>query len=125
MVPPRAIFDLIYDLVAQVPVGAVATYGQISRYVAGSTPRIVGFAMAGVKPGSAIPWQRVINSRGEISPHGGGEGSGRQREILEAEGLKFDARGRIDLKRFGWSGPDDDWLKRHDISVEYLMGKDR
>lgn len=125
MVPPRAIFDLIYDLVILVPAGNVATYGQISRYVAGSTPRIVGFAMAGVKPGLGVPWQRVINARGEISPHGGAGGSGLQREILEAEGIAFDARGRIDLKRFGWAGPDDDWLKRHDIDVEHLMGKDR
>lgn len=98
-------FEAIYDLVRQIPRGKVATYGQISHYVGGSTPRIVGYAMAGVKPGPDIPWQRVINARGEISPHRGGEGSGRQREILEDEGIEFDLKDRIDLKEFGWRGP--------------------
>jgi methylated-DNA-protein-cysteine methyltransferase-like protein len=98
-------FAAIYDLVRRIPPGKVATYGQISHYVAGSTPRIVGFALAGVKPGSDIPWQRVINARGEISPHRGGEGSSRQRDILEDEGIEFDRKGRIDLNEFGWRGP--------------------
>jgi methylated-DNA-protein-cysteine methyltransferase-like protein len=46
-----------------------------------------------------VPWQRVINSQGEISPRPGAE---RQRELLEQEGVVFNERGRVDLKRFGW-----------------------
>jgi methylated-DNA-protein-cysteine methyltransferase-like protein len=107
----RNLFAEICDVVRQIPLGKVATYGQISHYVAGSTPRIVGFALAGLgrgpglKRGSPVPWQRVINAKGEISPHAGGEGSGRQREILTEEGIEFDLKGRIDLGQFGWKGP--------------------
>jgi methylated-DNA-protein-cysteine methyltransferase-like protein len=46
-----------------------------------------------------VPWQRVINSKGEISPRPGAE---EQRHLLEAEGVEFDPRGRVDLGHFGW-----------------------
>jgi methylated-DNA-protein-cysteine methyltransferase-like protein len=49
-------------------------------------------------PGVEVPWQRIINARGEISTHGN-----RQRELLEAEGVQFDSFGRIDLQQYGWS----------------------
>ena len=60
-------------------------------------PRWVGSAMA--KCPEDVPWQRVINSKGEISPRPGAE---EQRQLLEEEGVRFDERGRIDLKIFGW-----------------------
>jgi methylated-DNA-protein-cysteine methyltransferase-like protein len=60
-------------------------------------PRWVGGAMAACP--EDVPWQRVINSRGEISARPGAE---KQRQLLEQEGVPFDGRGRIDLKIFGW-----------------------
>ena len=50
-----------------------------------------------------VPWQRVINSKGEISPRPGAE---TQRQLLEEEGILFDERGRVDLKAFGWQKED-------------------
>jgi methylated-DNA-protein-cysteine methyltransferase-like protein len=50
-----------------------------------------------------VPWQRVINSKGEISPRPGAE---TQRHLLEEEGVHFDDRGRVDLKFYGWVGPE-------------------
>jgi methylated-DNA-protein-cysteine methyltransferase-like protein len=50
-----------------------------------------------------VPWQRVINAKGLISlgrAYPGGELH--QRHLLEAEGVEFDANGRVDLKRFRW-----------------------
>jgi methylated-DNA-protein-cysteine methyltransferase-like protein len=44
----------------------------------------------------------VINSKGEISERAGAE---KQRQLLEQEGVTFDAKGRVDLKKFGWKGP--------------------
>ena len=64
--------------------------------------RIVGFAMAALPVGHDAPWQRVINSQGKVSPRRNGEGELTQRRRLEAEGVLFDARGRVDLDRYGW-----------------------
>jgi methylated-DNA-protein-cysteine methyltransferase-like protein len=98
------LYERIYAVVGQIPAGRVATYGQVAAIVGRCTPRLVGYAMAAVPPGSGVPWHRVINSRGEISlrPGHGGE---IQRGLLEAEGVTFDDRGRVDLDRHRWPGP--------------------
>lgn len=90
----------IWALVAQIPRGRVATYGQLARLARAPTPRIAGYALAGIPEG--FPWQRVINSRGEVSPRKHGDGHLTQRALLEREGVRFDARGRVDLDRYGW-----------------------
>jgi len=95
-------YEEIYALVRQIPPGKVATYGQVAALVGGCTARMVGYAMAATPEGSGVPWQRVINSKGKISPHGFGYGSALQRALLEEEGVIFDDQGCIDLKRFGW-----------------------
>lgn len=99
------LFNRIYDLVEMVPSGRVATYGQIAKYIGGCSPRMVGYAMAAVSGDSDVPWQRIINFKGEISARSGGDGEIIQRILLEAEGLTFDTKGCIDLKRFRWKGP--------------------
>lgn len=93
-----ALFARIYDLVRQIPRGQVSTYGQIAR-LAGCDARLVGWAMAST-PADDIPWQRVINSQGKISLKG--MGAQLQRQRLEAEGILFDERGRVDMERFSW-----------------------
>ena len=95
----------IYSLVSQIPRGMVATYGQISRIAGGCSPRNVGYAMSSVPFGSDVPWQRVVNSKGMISIRSSGDRCSAQRQLLEAEGIRFDGRGRIDLDEFGWEGP--------------------
>jgi len=101
----QRLFPRIYEVVRQVPRGRVASYGQIAEIVgAGCDARMVGYAMAATPEGSDVPWQRIVNREGKISlPGQGGE---IQRMRLEAEGITFDARNRIDMKRFGWAGPD-------------------
>ena len=104
--------ERIYAVVKRIPKGRVATYGQIARIVGRCTARMVGYAMAAVPEGSRVPWQRVINSQGMISARSHGDGDERQRVMLEKEGVKFDAKGRVDLNVFQWQpfiapfGPD-------------------
>jgi hypothetical protein len=61
-----------------------------------------------------VPWQRVINSQGKISYR---QSTREQRNLLEAEGISFDANERIDLKRFAWEGPSSDWLRSNGLNA--------
>ena len=92
----------IYAVVKSLPKGSVATYGQIAKLVGHCTARMVGYAMAAVPAGSRVPWQRVINAQGMISARSHGDGGERQRAMLEKEGVEFNAKGRVDLRIYGW-----------------------
>ena len=94
--------DLVFDIVKQIPAGKVASYGQISKMIPGWTARMVGYALASLPNDSGVPWQRVINSKGKISPHGAGFGSAMQRALLEQEGIIFREDNSIDMRNFGW-----------------------
>lgn len=111
--PERHKFEQqVWDLVRQIPPGKVATYGRIAEmidppggmdlkdYLAFGA-RWVGGAMAGCP--ADVPWQRVINAQGKISVR---RGADEQRSLLEAEGVRFDERERVDLKIYLWKGID-------------------
>lgn len=102
----QPLYQRIYNVVRQIPLGKVATYGQIAKIADRCTARMVGYALSALQQEDNVPWQRVINSQGKISPHGHGLGSLLQRELLEAEGITFDLQGKIDLNTYGWLGPD-------------------
>lgn len=96
-------YERIYNLVRQVPEGRVATYGQIARLIgAPHYARQVGYALAALRDGDRVPWQRIINAKGEISSRNEPGHEQLQRILLEEEGIVFDARGRISLPRFQW-----------------------
>ena len=98
----QALFPRIYAVTRQVPRGTVTTYGDVAHLVGqGCDARLVGYAMANCP--DDVPWQRVINAQGKISLQG--DPAARQRMRLEAEGIVFDQRGRIDLKQYRWAGP--------------------
>ena len=98
------VYERIYRVVRQIPRGKVATYGQIARIVDRCTARMVGYAMAALRGRTDMPWQRVINSKGEISTRSRGDGALRQRKSLEKEGIRFDSRGRVNLRKVRWAG---------------------
>ena len=108
---PAEYNERVWQLVRQVPLGKVATYGQIALMLPpppgvdfdsyrAMSPRWVGAAMAACP--DDVPWQRVINSQGKISERPGAE---RQRKLLEEEGIVF-VKDKIDLKKYGWGGLD-------------------
>jgi methylated-DNA-protein-cysteine methyltransferase-like protein len=101
----------VWEIVRAIPRGRVASYGQIARLVGlpegvdAETYRAFGARWVGGAMRACpadVPWQRVLNAKGEISLKGDS-----QRQLLEAEGVEFDAKGRVDLRRFGWGGPDE------------------
>ena len=94
----------IYAVVARIPRGRVATYGQIAR-LAGrpGQARLVGYALHALPDRSGIPWHRVVNARGQISQRADENPVGiLQRLRLEGERVRFDAADRIPLDRYRW-----------------------
>ena len=94
-------FEKIYEVVKNIPKGKVATYGQVAL-LAGNPrwARVVGYALhINPEPG-VIPCHRVVNREGKVAPGFAFGGEGVQRKLLEAEGVVFEADGRIDLKKF-------------------------
>jgi len=94
-------WETIYRAVRNVPRGRVASYGQIAE-LAGleGHARQVGYALHALPDGSGVPWHRIINAKGEISPRSAGDSHELQRMLLEAEGVKFDERGRVERRYF-------------------------
>ncbi len=93
--------ELIWQLVAAIPPGRVATYGQIARQAGYPRhARYVGQTLKNLPADTGLPWHRVINARGEPSFPKQSPAYRLQRERLEAEGVVF-LNGRISLERFG------------------------
>lgn len=103
---PAGTHERILDVVRAIPRGKVATYGQVAA-MAGlpGQARLVGYALHALPDGSDVPWQRVLNARGEVSPRVIPGADGHQRAVLEREGVTFDGKGRVDLARCRWEGP--------------------
>jgi methylated-DNA-protein-cysteine methyltransferase-like protein len=108
--PRRASFAAkVYDLVRRCPRGKIVSYGGVAALL--GRPRAargVGRALFELPDGSDVPWWRVVNRNGEISIKGVIHGPQRQRALLEREGVRFNARGRIDWRTFGWNGRAED-----------------
>jgi len=111
---PKVYAQQVYAVVAAIPRGRVMTYGQVAALIQPPpgiapdtyvklSPRWVGSAMA--QAPDNVPWQRVINSQGRVSPRPG-LGALAQRQLLEQEGIVFDEHDRVNLKRYGWRQED-------------------
>jgi methylated-DNA-protein-cysteine methyltransferase-like protein len=101
-------FTHVYRLVSQVPKGKVVTYGQVAALLgAPRAARAVGTALRYLpRPLSrTVPWQRVINAAGGISLRGDVTRTEEQRWLLEHEGVEFNRQGKVNLKKYRWSGP--------------------
>lgn len=128
--PDPALFkNKVWEIVRQIPPGKVATYGQIARMLPppGDMPqrsydafgaRWVGGAMAACP--DDVPWQRVINSKGEISPR---PGAYDQRRLLEEEQVIFKPNGKVDFEASGWNGPEPAWCQAHGCYVPPALSK--
>lgn len=107
------VFERVKALVRLIPAGRVATYGQVAAWLGEPrAARTVGWALHGISPAEAagiVPWHRVIGragpDHGYVSTSCLTHSAAMQRALLEDEGVEFDARERVDLRRFGWAGP--------------------
>lgn len=107
-------YERVYEVVRAIPAGKVATYGQVASIVGHCTARMVGYALAALPQGyDDVPWQRVINAQGKVSPRARSESTALQRELLEREGVRFTKADRVDFRQVRWDGPSTEWLLDH------------
>ena len=122
--PPPAdrepLYARIYAVVQLIPAGKVATYGQIAEIVGACTARMVGYAMAACP--DDVPWQRVVNAQGKVSPRADHWGAEVQRQRLIDEGIVFDADYHMDLPSVRWHGPPREWLIEHGYPLPETHG---
>jgi methylated-DNA-protein-cysteine methyltransferase related protein len=90
--------ERVRELVAAIPPGKVATYGDIAAVAELSSPRIVGWIMR--TDSSDLPWHRVITASGRPARHL----TTRQLELLRAEGI-LAVDGKIALSRVRYEFP--------------------
>lgn len=94
--------EKVYEIVRQIPVGKVMTYGQIAEILGkGYTPRTVGYVMHAANTEN-VPWQRVINSKGGCSTAKITMIINLQQKLLEDEGIEFNEKGFCDLNVYRW-----------------------
>lgn len=104
MAPAEALPDFaeaVLDVVDQIPVGMVLSYGDVAELIGQGGPRQVGSVMS--RYGSSVPWWRVIRASGEAPQGLGDEALARWRE--EGTPLVRGALGhRVDMARARWGG---------------------
>ena len=96
-------WERIYAVVRRIPRGRVASYGQVAA-LAGLPrhARQVGYALHALPEGSDVPWHRVINARGEVSPRATPGWDRLQLDLLRRERVLGAGAQRVDLERFRW-----------------------
>ncbi|MBQ4023436.1 MAG: MGMT family protein [Prevotella sp.] len=100
----RTFSDDVLNIVAQIPRGRVTTYGIIAAWAGWpSHSRMVGRVLRYSPGADRLPCHRVVNKVGRTAP-----GWGRQRLLLEEEGVVFKSNGHVDMPRFQWEPDVDD-----------------
>lgn len=100
----NSFFELVYDVVRQIPKGRVTTYGAIAACLGTkSSARMVGWAMnnAGrVKP--KVPAHRVVNRMGILSGKHHFHPPGMMEKLLKKEGIKVKDDAIQDFSKYFW-----------------------
>jgi methylated-DNA-protein-cysteine methyltransferase-like protein len=110
----------VYTLVRRIPLGHVATYGQVAALLGRArAARAVGGAMRHAP--DDVPWHRIVNAQGGISRRRWGSGMLTQRIRLEQEGVRL-RRGRVPLARYQWE-PDRAELRRRRSRTRQRTGE--
>ena len=93
--------DLIYEIlsvVAEIPLGKVATDGQIARLIGREKySRLVGRALSMADYYGRYPCHRVVNHAGRLVP-----GWSEQGDLLRSEGIPMKNDNHVDLKLCRW-----------------------
>lgn len=90
--------EKVYDTVARIPAGRVATFGQIAQIIGRPRmARFVGYA-SNNKNSWHLPWHRVVFKDGSLCCGMATE----QYRALKSEGVKFDQDKRVIMSEYQW-----------------------
>lgn len=96
-------FDLVYQVVREIPKGRVTSYGAIANYLGlKSGARMVGYAMNAAHTQPDIPAQRVVNRQGLLTGKHHFGSPIRMQELLEAEGVRVENDQVQDFEKIFW-----------------------
>jgi methylated-DNA-protein-cysteine methyltransferase related protein len=96
-------FDLVYQVVREIPRGRVTSYGAIAHYLGlKSGARMVGYAMNAAHTMPDIPAQRVVNRQGLLTGKHHFETSSRMQELLESDGVQVENDQVQDFEKLFW-----------------------
>jgi methylated-DNA-protein-cysteine methyltransferase related protein len=99
-------FEKVYEIVAMIPYGKVATYGDIAEACGiRSSARMVGWAVNAAK-NSNLPCHRVVNRFGALTGKMHFGDPNLMEDLLRSEGVEFDEEGNVILEKFRWTPPD-------------------
>ncbi|HLT05771.1 MAG TPA: MGMT family protein [Pseudomonas sp.] len=99
---PQARREALYAVLARIPAGQVATYGQLAQLAGlGRAARWVGRTLSQLPDDTRLPWHRVLAAGGRLSLPAGSPAGDEQRARLRGEGVIPDGN-RVDLRRHGW-----------------------
>ena len=110
----------VYDAVAKIPYGNVASYGQVALFV--GVPRgarQVGWMLNQLDDITSIPWWRIVNNKGRISIKGSKHNATEQKKRLEAEGIEVSNDLTFEIEKYRFL-PDRDFVKSLKLPEEYL-----
>ncbi|PRY82267.1 MGMT family protein [Alkalibacterium olivapovliticus] len=93
--------ELIYEIlsvVEEIPVGKVATYGQIAGLIGRErNARLIGRVLSMAEFYGRYPCHRVVNQAGRLAP-----GWKEQRGLLEGEGVPMKNETHVAIKLYQW-----------------------
>ena len=97
-------FDLVYQVVREIPQGRVCSYGTIANYLGiKSGARMVGYAMNAAHTAiPPVPAHRVLNRNGLLTGKFHFETPDRMQKMLEGEGVEVENDGVKDFKTLFW-----------------------
>jgi len=96
-------FDLVDQVVREIPKGRVTSYGTIAHYLGlKSGARMVGYAMNAAHSMPDVPAQRVVNRQGLLTGKHHFETPTRMQELLEADGVKVENDRVADFEKIFW-----------------------
>jgi methylated-DNA-protein-cysteine methyltransferase-like protein len=96
-------FELVYQVVREIPAGRVCSYGTIAHYLGlKSGARMVGYAMNAAHTLPDVPAHRVVNRNGLLTGKNHFATPTRMEELLLADGVKVEKDQVVDFERRFW-----------------------